>query len=119
MATIPQSARRGTGRDFWSMARYQMTHVDRTAWRRFWLALFGLGMAFFLALYSTALREAGHVEGAMGDAGGLRVYARGRGLFYDYHGPGHRRAQHRQQSPLHHSGQSLVSNSPVRNSFRH
>ena len=42
-----------------------MTHVDRAAWRRFFLALFGLGMAFFLALYSTALREAGHTEGAM------------------------------------------------------
>lgn len=36
-----------------------MARVDRPAWRRFWGALFGLAMAFFLALYSTALREAG------------------------------------------------------------
>jgi uncharacterized protein (DUF58 family) len=50
------------------MARYQMAHVDRAAWRRFWLALFGLGLAFFLALYSTALAEAGHTEGAMAAA---------------------------------------------------
>jgi uncharacterized protein (DUF58 family) len=49
-------------RDLWLMARYQMLHIDRPAWRRFFVALFGLGMAFFLALYSSALREAGHVE---------------------------------------------------------
>ncbi|MFZ0961291.1 MAG: DUF58 domain-containing protein [Terriglobia bacterium] len=41
-----------------------MTQVDRAAWRRFFGALFGLGMSFFLALYSTALRESGHPEGA-------------------------------------------------------
>ena len=51
-------------RHFWSVARYQMAHVDRPAWRRFFLALFGLGSAFFLALYSSALSEAGHAEGA-------------------------------------------------------
>lgn len=45
-----------------SMARYQMTHADRAAWRRFWLALLGLGMAFFLALYSTALHEEGRTQ---------------------------------------------------------
>ncbi len=51
-------------RDLWLMARYQMMHVDRPAWRRFFQALFGLGLAFFLALYSSALHEAGHMEGA-------------------------------------------------------
>ena len=51
-------------RHFWSMARYQTTHVDRPAWRRFFLALLGLGSAFFFALYSSALSEAGHQEGA-------------------------------------------------------
>lgn len=50
------------------MARYQMLHIDRPAWRRFFLAIFGLGAAFFLALYSTALRESGHVEAAMAGA---------------------------------------------------
>jgi uncharacterized protein (DUF58 family) len=46
------------------MARYQMVHIDRPAWRRFFVALFGLGMAFLLALYSSALHEAGRVEAA-------------------------------------------------------
>src|ERR1017187_4477163 len=68
MATITQSSRDSLWRHFWSMARYQMAHLDRAAWRRFFLALFGLGLAFFLALYSTALREAGHTDGAMASA---------------------------------------------------
>ena len=68
MATITQPTGRGMWRDVRSLARYQMAHLDRPAWRRFFLALFGLGMAFFLALYSTALREAGHTEGAMAAA---------------------------------------------------
>ena len=55
-------------RHFWSMARYQMAHVDRPAWRRFWGALFGLGLAFFLALYSTALRESGSIMASMAAA---------------------------------------------------
>jgi hypothetical protein len=46
-------------RHYWSEARHQMARIDRPAWRRFWGAIFGLAMAFFLALYSTALREAG------------------------------------------------------------
>jgi len=49
-------------RDLWLFARYHIVHIDRPAWRRFLLALFGLGLAFFLALYSTALRESGRVE---------------------------------------------------------
>ena len=68
MATLTQPSGGGLWRGLWSMARYQMAHADHAGWRRFWLALFGLGMAFFLALYSTALREAGHVEGAMAAA---------------------------------------------------
>ena len=45
-----------------------MAHVDRAGVAAFFLALFGLGLAFFLALYSTALREAGHADGAMAAA---------------------------------------------------
>jgi len=51
-------------RDLWVFARYQIVHVDRPAWRRFFLALFGLGLAFFLALYSSALLEAGRILAA-------------------------------------------------------
>ncbi len=45
-----------------------MARVDRPAWRRFWGALFGLAMAFFLALYSTALREAGSLMASVAAA---------------------------------------------------
>ena len=65
MPTTTQPASGGLRQHLWSVARCQMAHVDRTAWRRFFLALFGLGMAFFLAVYSTALAEAGHTQGAM------------------------------------------------------
>jgi uncharacterized protein (DUF58 family) len=68
MAIYSEPARGGVMHDLWLMARYQMLHIDRPAWRRFFLALFGLGAAFFLALYSTALRESGHVEAAMAAA---------------------------------------------------
>ena len=61
MATLTQPVSGGLWRHILSMARYQMAHVDGAAWRRFWLALFGLGLAFFLALYSTALRESGSI----------------------------------------------------------
>jgi Protein of unknown function DUF58 len=36
-----------------------MTHPDRPAWRRFFLALFGLGLSLFLALYSGVLNLTG------------------------------------------------------------
>jgi uncharacterized protein (DUF58 family) len=62
MSTFSQSAGGGVMRDLWLFARYHIVHIDRPAWRRFLLALFGLGLAFFLALYSTALRESGRVE---------------------------------------------------------
>jgi uncharacterized protein (DUF58 family) len=64
MAAITHPTGGGTWRDLRAQVRHQMAHVDRAAWRRFWMALFGLGMAFFLALYSTALSESGHPEGA-------------------------------------------------------
>ena len=40
-------------------ARERLAQIDRPAWRRFFLALFALSFSFFLALYSTALRESG------------------------------------------------------------
>lgn len=46
-------------RDMWTMARYRMTHIDRPAWRRFFLALFALSLSFFLALYSAVLNQTG------------------------------------------------------------
>jgi uncharacterized protein (DUF58 family) len=64
MATFSQPTRGGVMRDLWHLVRYQIVHIDRPAWRRFLVALFGLGAAFFLALYSSALHEAGHVEAA-------------------------------------------------------
>jgi uncharacterized protein (DUF58 family) len=64
MAKFSQPSGGGVMRDLWILARHQMLHIDRPAWRRFFLAIFGLGMAFFLALYSSALHEAGRVEAA-------------------------------------------------------
>jgi len=68
MATLSPPAAGGLWKHLWSTARYQMQHIDTAAWRRFWGALFGLGLSFFLALYSTALSEAGHNDGAMAAA---------------------------------------------------
>jgi uncharacterized protein (DUF58 family) len=51
-------------RDLWLLARYRIVHIDRPAWRRFFLALFGLGFSFLLALYSTVLRETGRLREA-------------------------------------------------------
>lgn len=62
MATYSESTGSGVMRDIWLFARYHIVHIDRPAWRRFFLALFGLGLAFFLALYSTVLRESGRME---------------------------------------------------------
>jgi uncharacterized protein (DUF58 family) len=54
---------------FWGdlrrLAREQWARTDRPAWRRFYGALLGLSAAFFLALYSTALMEAGRVIAAV------------------------------------------------------
>lgn len=46
-------------RDLWLFARYHIVHIDKPAWRRFFLALFALSFAFFLSLYSAVLRETG------------------------------------------------------------
>jgi uncharacterized protein (DUF58 family) len=62
MSTFSQPSNGGVLRDLWLFARYRIVHIDRPAWRRFFLALFALSFSFFLALYSTALREAGRVE---------------------------------------------------------
>jgi len=62
MASLPESATGDFWRDLQAQARYRMTHIDKPGWRRFALALVGLGLAFFLALYSTVLREGGHGE---------------------------------------------------------
>jgi len=40
----------------------QWRRIDRPAWRRFFLALLGLALSFFLALYATALHDAGRYE---------------------------------------------------------
>jgi len=59
MSSIPQRASGGVIRDIWLFARYHIVHIDKPAWRRFFLALFALSFAFFLALYSAVLRETG------------------------------------------------------------
>jgi len=40
-------------------ARQWLQGIDRESWRRFFLAILGLGTSFFLALYAAALRESG------------------------------------------------------------
>jgi uncharacterized protein (DUF58 family) len=45
-----------------SFAQNQWRHIDRPGWRRFFLALLGLAVSFFLALYATALHDAGRYE---------------------------------------------------------
>ncbi len=60
MAALNPSTGRGTWHDLQALARYKLTHIDREGWRRFWTALFGLGVAFLLALYSTALHASNH-----------------------------------------------------------
>src|SRR5712692_6481044 len=59
--------------NFWrhlrALARDRLIHIDRPAWRRFLLGLGGLGLAFFLALYATALRQEARYELAAWTAG--------------------------------------------------
>jgi len=64
MPAISQPSTGGVMRDLWLFARYRIVHIDRPAWRRFFLALFALSFSFFLALYSTALRETGRLREA-------------------------------------------------------
>ena len=56
-------------RDLAALAHYRLTHLDRPAWRRFFLALFALTFSFFLALYSSVLRETGRLREAFWAAG--------------------------------------------------
>ncbi len=64
MRDISQPSTGGVLRDLWLLARYRIVHFDRPAWRRFLLALFALSFAFLLALYATAMREAGRLGAA-------------------------------------------------------
>jgi uncharacterized protein (DUF58 family) len=64
MATMSQATTGRFWRDVLVLARYRLTHVDRPAWRRFFLALFALSFASFLALYATALRMEGRLRAA-------------------------------------------------------
>jgi uncharacterized protein (DUF58 family) len=59
MSSIPHRSGGRLRETFWDLVRYQLAHLDRAAWRRFFLALFALGFSFFLALYSALLRETG------------------------------------------------------------
>jgi uncharacterized protein (DUF58 family) len=56
--------------DLRRLVRQQWARTDRPGWRRFYLGLVGLSTAFFLALYSTALTEAGRVGAAVWAAAG-------------------------------------------------
>jgi uncharacterized protein (DUF58 family) len=64
MPTFSQPSTGGVMRDLWLLARYRIVHIDKPAWRRFFLALFALSFAFFLAVYSSALRETGRLREA-------------------------------------------------------
>jgi hypothetical protein len=59
MYKYPQPASGHLLRDAWSEARYRITHPDKPAWRRFFLALFALTLSFFLAVYSGVLNMSG------------------------------------------------------------
>ncbi len=62
MAADVQSNRLSGG--FRSAVREWLAGIDRAAWRRFFLALFGLTLALFLALYATGLSQLGHYKQA-------------------------------------------------------
>lgn len=47
-----------------SPARKRRAGIDRAAWRRFFLALFALTLALFLALYATGLSQSGYYKQA-------------------------------------------------------
>ena len=62
MPAISQPTTGRLTRDLWQWVYYRLTHIDRPAWRRFFLALFALSFSFFLALYSAVLRETGRLR---------------------------------------------------------
>src|SRR5437870_13531193 len=59
MSTLAKSAGGSLWREAAAFLSDRLTHLDRPAWRRFFLALFGLGVAFFLAVFSAALNQSG------------------------------------------------------------
>jgi uncharacterized protein (DUF58 family) len=60
MRTLSQPSSRSLWRDAWVLSRAWLGTFDRAAWVRFFLALFTLTFAFFLALLSAALNQSGH-----------------------------------------------------------
>lgn len=62
MALQPHLTTGNFWRDMRVVARERLSQIDRPGWRRFFLALFALAFAFFLALSSAALNEAGRPE---------------------------------------------------------
>jgi uncharacterized protein (DUF58 family) len=69
MKSLPTPATGNTWGDMRHRARRQWAQADHPGWRRFLQGVAGLGMAFCLALYSTALTEAGRVGAAVWAAG--------------------------------------------------
>jgi uncharacterized protein (DUF58 family) len=65
MSTLPHSTTGSAWRDLRLRVRQQWARTDRPGWRRFFLGFLGLGTALCLALYSTALTEAGRVGAAV------------------------------------------------------
>jgi uncharacterized protein (DUF58 family) len=65
MSTLENSTTGSAWGDLRLRVRQQWARADRPGWRRFFLGLLGLSTAFFLALYSTALTEAGQVAAAV------------------------------------------------------
>jgi len=66
MMTRPGNSTTGRASgDLGLRVRQRWARADRVGWRRFFQGLLGLSAAFFLALYSTALTEAGRVGAAV------------------------------------------------------
>jgi uncharacterized protein (DUF58 family) len=65
MTALGNSTTGSTWGDMRLRVRQQWARTDRAGWRRFFQGLLGLGTAFLLALYSTALTEAGRVGAAV------------------------------------------------------
>ncbi|PYV32711.1 MAG: hypothetical protein DMG22_12370 [Acidobacteria bacterium] len=59
MSTLAKSAGGSLWREAAAFLSDRLTQIDRPAWRRFFLALFGLGLAFLLAVFSAALNQSG------------------------------------------------------------
>src|SRR2546425_13378477 len=59
MSTLTKSASGSLWREAAAFLSDRLTQIDRPAWRRFFLALFGLGLAFLLAVFSAALNQSG------------------------------------------------------------